>query len=79
MKLYNSKTHEIIVTEKKWGFHITDYWVIPQEWTLQDAMEYRYPRYHRSKISLKDAFTKENILRSLRESTEDQRKILKWM
>ena len=28
------------------------------------------------KVSLKDAFTKENILRALRESTEDQRKVL---
>jgi hypothetical protein len=28
------------------------------------------------KISLKEAFTKENILRALQESTEDQRKIL---
>jgi len=28
------------------------------------------------KISLKEVFTKDNILRALRESTEDQRKIL---
>ena len=27
-------------------------------------------------ISLKEAFTHENILRALRESTEDQRKVL---
>jgi hypothetical protein len=30
----------------------------------------------KTKVSLKDAFTKENILRALRESTDDQRKVL---
>lgn len=30
-----------------------------------------------TKVNLKDAFTKENILRALKESTEDQRKVLR--
>jgi len=29
-------------------------------------------------VSLKDIFTEENILRALRESTEDQNKVIRW-
>ena len=36
----------------------------------------KHGTYTKQKVTLKDAFSKENILRALRESTEDQQKIL---
>lgn len=50
MKLYNTKTQEIIVTENKTGFRHSEYWIIPLEWTLEDAMKANY-RFRRSRIT----------------------------
>lgn len=37
-----------------------------------------YSKNTKMTVTLKDVFSQKNILRALRESTEDQRKVLKW-
>lgn len=55
---------------------IYEIFIINPPYMKTNATLHRSNSERKVKVSLKDAFTKENILRALRESTEDQRKIL---
>lgn len=62
----------------EWEFfvHIYENFITNPNYMKTNATLHRSNSERKTKVSLKDAFTKENILRALRESTEDQRKIL---